>query len=94
MSQLREMPGVICRSKVAFFHEFVIQLENDAPGFAAAVLNNMAEQGILAGFNLSEYGADLTNCILVCVTEVKTDGDLAMYQSALARAIKEVESAC
>jgi len=94
MAQLQDMSGVVCRSKAAFFHEFVIQLENDSPGFAAAVLNNMAEQGILGGFNLSEYGADLNNCILVCVTEVKTDNDLALYQSALARAIKEVESTC
>jgi glycine dehydrogenase subunit 1 len=88
------MPGVTCRSKHAFFHEFVIQLDNDSPAYAEAVLNNMAEQGILAGYNLSEYGDELKNCILVCVTEVKTDNDLVLYQSALARAMKEVASAC
>lgn len=93
-NMLSGMPGVLCRSQQPFFHEFVIQLEHESPDFAAQVLNNMAEQGILAGFNLGEYGQDLKNCILVCVTEVKTDNDLALYQSALARAIQEVTSAC
>ena len=91
---LAEIPGVRCRSNQPFFHEFVIQLENESSGFAAAVLENMAEQGVLAGFNLSEFGQDLNNCILVCVTEVKTDHDLALYQSALVRSIEEVTSAC
>jgi glycine dehydrogenase subunit 1 len=94
MMLLASLPGVICRSRHAFFHEFVIQLESDASGFAEAVLSNMAEQGILGGLNLSDYGDDLKNCILVCVTEVKTDDDLGLYQSALARAMKEVASAC
>lgn len=91
---LAATPSVLCRSNQAFFHEFVIQLEHESPNFATAVLNNMAEQGILGGFNLTEFGQDLKNCILVCVTEVKTDSDLALYQSALARAIQEVSSAC
>ncbi len=94
MTLLAEMPGVRIRSKGAFFHEFVLQLDHDKPSFAAEVMNNMAEQGILAGLNLTEYGADLANCILVCVTEVKTDHDLSLYQAALSRAIDEVKSTC
>jgi glycine dehydrogenase subunit 1 len=85
---LSDVDGVNSRTNTAFFHEFVIQLDTDAE----AVLANMAEQGILGGLSLTEYGSDLKNCILVCATEVKTEGDLALYKSALIRAIEEVNS--
>ena len=91
---LSDVTGVKSRTNTAFFHEFVIQLDSDKEGFASAVLGNMAEQGILGGFNLSEFGSDLNNCILVCATEVKTENDLALYKSALVRAIEEVKSEC
>lgn len=94
MTMLSELSGIQVRTQGAFFHEFVIQLTSVVPDSAEAVLNNMAEQGILGGLNLSEYGADLSNCILVCVTEVKTDTDLLTYKDAMSRAIKEVEHAC
>ena len=55
----------------------------DDASFAEAVLANMAEQGILGGFNLSEFGADLNNCILVCATETKTDEDIDAYIAAM-----------
>jgi glycine dehydrogenase subunit 1 len=91
---LSDVAGVKNRTKTAFFHEFVIQLESDKDNFAEGVLGNMAEQGVLGGFNLSEYGADLKNCILVCATEVKTKNDLALYKSCLVRAIEEVKGEC
>lgn len=94
LESLLDVDGLSSRSKTAFFHEFVIQLNEDRECFAEAVLANMAEQGVLGGFDLSEFGEDLRNCILVCVTEVKTENDLALYKSALVRAIKEVKSAC
>jgi glycine dehydrogenase subunit 1 len=89
-----DLDGVQARTNTAFFHEFVIQLEGGSDNFAEAVLANMAEQGILGGYNLTEYGSDLKNCILVCVTEVKTQGDLDLYKSALIRAMKEVKGGC
>ena len=91
---LAELEGVKSRSHVPFFHEFVIQLEGAETGLAENVLANMAEQGILGGLDLTEFGEDLKNCILVCATEVKTENDLALYKAALIRAIKEVKSAC
>jgi glycine dehydrogenase subunit 1 len=91
---LSGVAGVKSRTNSAFFHEFVIHLESDKEGFAAAVLGNMAEQGVLGGFNLSEHGSDLKNCILVCATEVKTENDLALYKSTLVRAIEEVKGEC
>lgn len=91
---LSDVDGVKNRSHTPFFHEFVIQLENENGYFAEAVLAKMAEQGVLGGFNLSEYGQDLNNCILVCATEVKTESDLALYKSSLVRAIEEVKGEC
>ncbi|MFV1871715.1 MAG: aminomethyl-transferring glycine dehydrogenase subunit GcvPA [Oleiphilus sp.] len=94
LASLSDISGVTARTKQAFFHEFVIQLESDDASFAEAVLANMAEQGILGGFNLSEFGADLNNCILVCATETKTEHDLLLYKQALSRAIQEVSGEC
>ena len=91
---LADVEGVKNRTLTPFFHEFVIQLESENGYFAEAVLAKMAEQGVLGGFNLSEYGQDLNNCILVCATEVKTENDLALYKSSLVRAIEEVKGEC
>lgn len=91
---LADVEGVKSRTLTPFFHEFVIQLDSENGYFAEAVLAKMAEQGVLGGFNLSEYGQDLNNCILVCVTEVKTENDLALYKSSLVRAIEEVKGEC
>lgn len=91
---LADVEAVKNRTHTPFFHEFVIQLESDKDNFAEAVLANMAEQGVLGGLNLSEYGSDLKNCILVCATEVKTENDLALYKSSLVRAIEEVKGEC
>lgn len=91
---LSDVDGVTVRTKQAFFHEFVIQLDSKKEGYAKAVLENMAEQGILGGYNLSNLGDELKNSILVCVTEVKTENDLALYKSALIKAINEVNGGC
>ena len=94
LASLSDVEHVLSRSNTAFFHEFVIQLGDGEDGFAEGVLANMAEQGVLGGLDLSVFGADLKNCILVCATEVKTENDLTLYKSALVRAIKEVKDAC
>lgn len=91
---LSDVQGLISRSTAPFFHEFVIQLNGEEANIAQRVLESMAEQGVLGGLDLTEFGEDLKNCILVCATEVKNDTDLALYKSALVRAIKEVKGAC
>ena len=91
---LADIDGVKSRSTTPFFHEFVVQFEGDEADLSERILANMAEQGILGGLDLTEFGADLKNCILVCATEVKTENDLALYKAALIRAIKEVKGAC
>jgi len=83
------LEGVSVRSSGAFFHEFVLQLENDADGYAEKILDSMAQQGVLAGLDLSPYYAEFKNCILICVTEVKNASDLDLFRDALVRSLKE-----
>jgi glycine dehydrogenase subunit 1 len=87
--KLKVLEGVSVRSSGAFFHEFVLQLENDADGYAEKILDSMAQQGVLAGLDLSPYYAEFKNCILICVTEVKNASDLDLFRDALVRSLKE-----
>ena len=58
----------------SYFHECVIRIPN-----AIEVVTRCAEQGVLIGLCLEPYYAELKDCILVCVTETKTDEDLRAY---------------
>jgi glycine dehydrogenase subunit 1 len=59
----------------AFFHEFVISLKVPA----ASVLEFLAKNGIQGGYDLASDYPELGHALLVCVTETKTDEDLANY---------------
>lgn len=87
-TKLEAIDGVSVLNGNAFFHEIVVQLDADA----SQVLENMAEQGVLAGYSLEQHYAGLKNCILVCATEVKNDADLEMYAAALTRALSGGEA--
>ncbi|KZZ44335.1 glycine dehydrogenase, partial [Oleiphilus sp. HI0085] len=82
-AKLEAIDGVSVLNGEAFFHELVVQVDNDAD----AVLESMAEQGVLAGYGLEQHFDALKNCILVCVTEVKNDADLDLFANALSRAL-------
>ncbi len=56
------------------FHECVIRIPN-----AIEVAKQCAEKGVLIGLCLEPYYSELKDCILVCVTETKTDDDLRAY---------------
>jgi glycine dehydrogenase subunit 1 len=61
------------------FHEAAIEL----PIPAREVLPLMAEQGVLGGYDLGLSFPALENCLLVNVTETKTEQDLALYAATL-----------
>lgn len=61
-----------------YFHENVIRIPN-----ATEVAKQCAEKGFLIGLCLETYFPELKNCILVCVTETKTDNDLKFYRDQL-----------
>lgn len=81
-----KIPGVTEKFNSPCFHEAVIQL----PVNAKLVLEQMQKQEILAGLDLSIFFPDLSDCILVNVTETKTLENLESYASQLAKAIKVV----
>lgn len=67
-----------------FFHEAALRL----PRPAAPVLQRMAEQGVLGGYDLGRDDFGLADGVLVCATETKTGEDLQRYAEALARALE------
>ena len=66
------------------FHEAALEL----PILAREVLPLMAEQGILGGYDLGLFSPALDNCLLVNVTETKTEQDLKFYDTALMNALE------
>lgn len=70
------------RFSAPVFHELVLDLRYPA----AQVLALMAEDNILAGFDLgAAYG--WPNALLVCATETKTDEDIQRFVAGLNRAL-------
>jgi glycine dehydrogenase subunit 1 len=66
----------------AFFNEFTIRV----PGDAAAVIEKLAQKGVLGGVPASRLDParpDLRDLIIVAATEVNTDEDRAAYAKAL-----------
>jgi len=61
------------------FNEFVVRIGGDA----AAKVNDLARQGVIAGVALGSFRTDLADCILVAVTEKTSDADMAALASAL-----------
>jgi len=65
----------------SFFNEFTVKLSKPA----AAVVEEMADKGVLAGVPVSRLMPDakLDNLLLVASTEVNTDEDRAAFVAAL-----------
>jgi len=66
------------------FHEVVLRLNKSS----ADVINKLADQNILAGYDLSNDYAELKNCILVCATELRVAEDIDIFAAALAEVLK------
>jgi len=65
------------------FHEFVIRLEADVSG----LLRTLTAHGVQGGYDLSADYPALENCLLVCATETKTEGDMQKYAEMLDRVV-------
>lgn len=61
-----------------YFHEKVIHIPN-----AKVVAQRCSEKGILIGLCLENDYPELKDCVLVCVTETKTNEDLNVYRDQL-----------
>ena len=83
--RLAKVKGVNVLNR-AFFNEFTIRV----PGDAAAVIEKLAEKGIMGGVPASrlEPGKkDVADLIIVASTEINTDEDRAAYAKALAEVV-------
>lgn len=89
VERLADIPGTTRRFDAPFFHETVIGL----PADAEAVAQQMASDGVLGGVPLGGYFPHLSDCLLVCVTETKTNHDLDRWADCLGRAVEKVGAA-
>ena len=76
---LTEIDGVERVFDGPYFHEVALRLDRPV----APVLEALASQDILGGFDLSALYPNLGNALLVCATETKTDADVDTYIAAL-----------
>jgi glycine dehydrogenase subunit 1 len=79
--KLAAVPGVRRAFAGSVFHEAVIRVDRPVD----EVLRALRAQGILGGHALGKDYPELADCILVCATETKTDGDLDRYAQQLER---------
>ncbi|MBY0544959.1 MAG: aminomethyl-transferring glycine dehydrogenase subunit GcvPA [Gammaproteobacteria bacterium] len=68
------------------FHEVALKL----PVKASKVIDEMAKQGIQAGYDLGVTFPALSNALLVCITETKTLDDIQEYHQALRMALTKL----
>ncbi len=63
----------------SYFHEVVLQLYQPV----TKVLTSLMEHNILGGYDLAEFYPELNNCLLICVTEMRTQEDIDDYVEKL-----------
>ncbi len=76
--------GVELRFPGPYFHEAAVKL----PIPAKEVVTALAKQDVLGGFDLGEMDTSLGDCLLVNVTETKTDSDIDHFISSLTLALE------
>jgi len=76
---LSALPGVRRRFGGSFFNEFVLDVGEERA--ASEVLAALGARGISAGVDLGAHYPELASCILTCVTETRSDADVARLVS-------------
>ncbi len=82
--QLTGIPGIAPLFSGPVFHERVYRL----PAPTADVLRSLAAHGILGGYDLSRDYPELSDALLICATEKRTEADLSQFGSKLARILQ------
>lgn len=78
---VEKIPGIELPFGKTVFHEFVIRVN----GSIEKLLEQCAEQDIVAGIDISRYYSTKDNeqLLLICVTETKTESDLQYFAATL-----------
>ena len=82
-NKLTELDGLKILFDDQCFHEFVVQVQRPAD----AIIADMAAKGYVAGVNISDDYPALGQCLLLCVTETKTEDDLDEFVAALSECL-------
>ena len=82
MEQLTQL-GLKPRFNGEYFHEMVLDLGQPV----APVLERMAANNVNGGYDLGKVDPELKACLLICVTETKTEADLERYIEVLGKAM-------
>jgi len=83
--KIRLIEGVELIFPVPSFHECVVRL----PMPAETVLLELAKHKIQGGFNISRVFPMLGECLLICVTETKTQTDISHFVQILSDILKK-----
>jgi glycine dehydrogenase subunit 1 len=81
--QLMSIEGVKAVFDGPVFHEFVISVSSPVED----VLAQLNDFGVQGGYALKNEYPELADCLLICVTETKSQQDLERYQQLLARCL-------
>jgi glycine dehydrogenase subunit 1 len=81
---LSALPGCALPFEGPGFHEFVLRL----PRPADAVFAKCLKRGVAAGLPLGRHWPELSDCLLVCVTEKRTRAEIDRLGAELARALE------
>jgi glycine dehydrogenase subunit 1 len=87
VAQLGSIDGVRQAFSSPIFHESVLLLDKSADD----VLQALAQQNIIGGYDLSMDYPELGNAMLVCATELRTEEEIMAYRKAL-QAVLAVET--
>jgi glycine dehydrogenase subunit 1 len=83
LAALEPLAGVTRLFGGPHFHEAVLKLDRPV----AEVLAALERQDIVAGVDLGRYYPEFKDCLLVCTTETKTQGDIDHLVNALGAAV-------
>ncbi len=80
LARLMKIPGVARAFSAPFFNEFAVRIA----GGVNAALKKLDAAGIISGLALDRFYPELSDCLLVCVTEQHTPEQIERYIAALA----------
>jgi glycine dehydrogenase subunit 1 len=89
VAALGQLPGVRAAFSGPRFHEAVLKLDRPV----APLLESLAAEGIIGGFDLARDYPELGDALLVCATETRTRADIESYARALGRALGRPKAA-
>jgi glycine dehydrogenase subunit 1 len=84
-ARLSEIPGCTIRFEGPHFKEVVLETPVDA----AKLIRGLARRGYLAGPPLGRWFPELSNCLLIAVTERRTEDEVAGLAEAIEKELAE-----